>query len=446
MRKLPFIAAMLGMCMTPLLAHAQDAAADLPIDKANTAWVLVSSALVMLMTPGLAFFYAGMVRRKNVVSTLFKNFAALAVVGVLWTVVGYSLSFAPGSGFVGDWKTHFMLDNIAVDKGFTLNGSTYTIPELLYVLFQMMFAIITPALIIGSLVERINFKAWLIIMAMWSLLVYAPVAHWVWGEGGWIAAQGGLDFAGGLVVHVCSGVSALVAALIFGRRVTANEPARPNDVSMVLLGAALLWFGWFGFNAGSALAADGLAVQAFATTFMAAATAFLGWMFYDWIVAGKPSAVGSAVGLVAGLVVITPAAGYVTIPVAMLMGLIGGVVCNFASRVVKKATRLDDALDVFGCHGVGGICGAILTGLFANTSVNSAVAHQGFLIDGTTELLSTNLIATACTIAYAALMTFVLIKFVGFFIKLRVSEEEESAGLDDSQHGEFARYREQASH
>ena len=414
----------------------------IPTDTGNTAWLLVSAALVMLMTPGLAFFYAGMVKRKNVVATLFKNYVALAVVGVLWVVVGYSLSFSAGTPWIGSWHTYFMLEGVK-NGGFVLNGSTYDVPHLAFVMFQMMFAIITPALIIGSLVERINFMAWLVIMALWSLLVYAPIAHWVWGEGGWIFAAGGLDFAGGLVVHISSGVSALVAALLFGRRATSKEPARPNDVSMVLLGAALLWFGWFGFNAGSALAANDLAAQAFATTFVAAACAFLTWMAYDWLVSGKPSAVGSAVGLVAGLVVITPAAGFVSIHSAMIMGAIGGVVCNFASRMVKKATHLDDALDVFGCHGVGGFIGAIMTGLFAETSVNSAVAHQGYLIDGTTELIKANIAGVAVTVVFAVVMTFVIIKVVGILIKLRVSEEEELAGLDDSQHGEFARYRDQ---
>lgn len=399
----------------------------------------------MLMTPGLAFFYAGMVKRKNVVATLFKNYVALAVVGVLWVVVGYSLAFAPGNTWIGNWGTYFMLDGVSANDGFTLNGVTNTIPHLAFALFQMMFAIITPALIIGSLVERINFLAWLVIMALWSLIVYAPIAHWVWGEGGWIASAGGLDFAGGLVVHISSGVSALVAALVFGRCSSSKEPARPNDVSMVLLGAALLWFGWFGFNAGSALGANGLATQAFATTFVAAACAFLTWMAYDWLVAGKPSAVGSAVGLVAGLVVITPAAGFVSIENAMIMGAIGGVVCNFASRMVKKATHLDDALDVFGCHGVGGFIGAIMTGLFASTAVNSGVAHQGYLIDGTSELIKANIAGVSVTILYSVVVTYVLIKVVGLFIKLRVSEEEELAGLDDSQHGEFARYRDQLS-
>ncbi len=419
------------------------ASSTLPeISAGNTAWVLVASALVMLMTPGLAFFYAGMVKRKNVVSTLFKNYSALAVVGILWAVVGYSLSFGPGSSFVGSPQPYFMLENVGTDS-FVLNGSTYDIPHLAFVLFQMMFAIITPALIIGSLVERVNFKAWLVVMALWSLLVYAPIAHWVWGEGGWIFTSGGLDFAGGLVVHISSGVSALVAALLFGRRVHGHEVSRPNDVSMVLLGAALLWFGWFGFNAGSALAANGLAAQAFATTFLAAAAAFLSWMAYDWVANGKPSAVGSAVGLVAGLVAITPAAGFVSISSSILIGLVAGIVCNAASRMIKRATHLDDALDVFGCHGVGGFVGTIMTGLLASSKVNSAVTNQGFLIDGTTKLLTANFIAAAVVILYAVIMTFILIRFVGMFINLRVSEAEELAGLDDSQHGEFSRYREQ---
>jgi ammonium transporter, Amt family len=444
MKKYKFLMAA-ALAFLPLPALAEEAAKLPDISGANTAWVLISAALVMLMTPGLAFFYAGMVRRKNVVSTLFKNFAALAVIGVLWFVAGYSIAFAPGNEWFGSWQHYFMLKNVG-DGSFVLNGSTYDIPHKAFMLFQMMFAIITPALIIGSLVERINFKAWLVIMSMWSIMVYAPIAHWVWGEGGWIFADGGLDFAGGLVVHISSGVSALVAALMFGRRVNANEPSRPNDVSMVLLGAALLWFGWFGFNAGSALAANGLAAHAFGTTFIAAATGFLGWMLYDWITNGKPSAVGSAVGLVAGLVVITPAAGFVSLGHAMIMGFIGGLVCNMASRMIKKATRLDDSLDVFGCHGVGGILGALMTGLFASKAVNGAVANQGYLIDGSMTLLKANFTATAAVIAYAVIMTFVLIKFAGLFMKLRVSEEEELAGLDDSQHGEFARYREQISH
>ncbi len=433
--------------LAPSAAMAQDAAAastPIPIDAGATAWLLMSAALVMLMTPGLAFFYAGMVKNKNVVSTLFKNYVALAIVGVLWVVVGYSLAFGEGGMWIGDWKAYFMLANVDTN-GFVLNGTTNNIPHILFVVFQMMFAIITPALIIGSLVERINFAAWLVIMALWSLLVYAPIAHWVWGPDGWIFAAGGLDFAGGLVVHISSGVSALVAALIFGRRNAGHgkDHARPNDVSMVLLGAALLWFGWFGFNAGSALAANGLAAHAFATTFVAAACAFLTWMAYDWLVNGKPSAVGSAVGLVAGLVVITPAAGFVTIQSAMFMGAIGGVLCNLASRMIKRATRLDDALDVFGCHGVGGILGALMTGMFATTAVNSAVTNQGYFVDGSTALLKANLAATATVIVYSVIVTYVLIKLVGLFMKLRVSEEEEKAGLDDSQHGELARYREQ---
>mgnify|MGYP000960611160 CR=1 FL=1 len=443
--------ALAAALLTPSSALAQEASAPatniIPIDAGATAWLLMSAALVMLMTPGLAFFYAGMVKRKNVVATLFKNYVALAIVGVLWVVVGYSLAFAPGGMWIGSWSHYFMLANVDTN-GFVLNGTTNNIPHILFVVFQMMFAIITPALIIGSLVERVNFFAWLVIMALWSLLVYAPIAHWVWGPDGWIFASGGLDFAGGLVVHISSGVSALVAALIFGRRANtaSKEAARPNDVSMVLLGAALLWFGWFGFNAGSALGANGLAAHAFATTFVAAACAFLTWMAYDWLVNGKPSAVGSAVGLVAGLVVITPAAGFVSIPAAMFMGAAGGVVCNFASRMVKKATRLDDALDVFGCHGVGGMLGAIMTGLFATYAVNAGVTNQGYFIDGSLTLLKANIAATATVIVYSVVCTFVLIKVVGLFVKLRVSEEEELAGLDDSQHGEFARYRDQLAH
>ena len=441
-KMLPLLALGAGAVLWP---QGGFAASELPeISHANTAWILICSALVMLMTPALAFFYAGMVRRKNVVSTLFKNYAALSVVGLLWAVVGYSLAFSEGNSWVGSWETNFMMDRIS-QGSFILNGSVMDIPEMSFVLFQMMFAIITPALIIGSLVERVNFKAWLIIMGLWSLLVYAPICHWVWGEGGWIGASGGLDFAGGLVVHISSGVSALVAAFIFGRRVNDGEASKPTDVSMVLLGAALLWFGWFGFNAGSALAANGIAAQAFGTTFMAAAAAFLSWMMFDWIANGKPTAVGSAIGLVAGLVAITPSAGFVSIKHAIIIGLTAGVVCNYASRLIKRATRLDDALDVFGCHGVGGFLGTVMTGLFASSAVNSSVSSQGFFIDGSIDLLAANFVGAASVIVYCVIMTFVLIRFVGLFFKLRVSEAEEMAGLDDSQHGEMFRYREQVA-
>lgn len=423
-------------------AHAEETAAVSTISAGDTAWLLISCALVMLMTPGLAFFYAGMVRRKNVVSTLFKNYLSLAVAGVLWAIVGYSIAFSAGTTpFFGSFSTYFMLNGVGQEA-----GPLYpNVPHLAFMAFQMMFAVITPALMIGSFVERASFKAWLLILAAWSLLVYAPLAHWVWHPTGWIAASGGLDFAGGLVVHVSAGVSALVAAVMFGRRIESSEPARPNDVSLIMLGAALLWFGWFGFNAGSSISAGGLSAHAFVTTFLAAATAFLSWMTYDWIRLGKPSAVGSAIGLVVGLVVITPAAGYVSVQAAMLMGLIGGVVCNFVTHMLKSKTKLDDSLDVFACHGAGGILGALMTGLFASPAVNSVVTNAGLLVGGDATLLKANTFGLAATILFAAVATFIIIKIVSMVTTLRVTEDEELAGLDTAVHGEVARYRESES-
>lgn len=401
-------------------------------DTGNTAWLLLSAALVMLMTPGLAFFYGGMVHRKNVVSTLLQNYVALAIVGVAWVVVGYSLVFTEGSPFIGGTAN-------AMLKGLTdtFYGET-GIPNLAYVAFQMMFAIITPALITGAFAERVNFKAWLIIMLVWSMAVYVPVAHWVWGPGGWIAAKGGLDFAGGLVVHITAGVSALACGFLFGRR-SSGEATQPNDVPMIMLGAALLWFGWFGFNAGSAITSGALASYAFMNTFLGAAAAFLMWMLLDWMVAGKPTAVGSSIGIVVGLVAITPAAGYVTIGASLIIGAVAAVVCFFTARAVKKITHLDDSLDVFACHGVGGITGAILTGLYADKTVNSAVSVQGLLVSGESGLFMANLTAVIAVAAYSFVATFIIVKLVGIFVPIRVGTDAEGHGLDSSQHGEFAR-------
>lgn len=420
-----FLALTLMCLASPALA--QDAAAA--ADTGNTTWLLVSSALVMLMTPGLAFFYAGMVGRKNVVSTLLQNFVALAVVGVLWAVIGYSLAFSEGSPWIG--STQFaMLDG--------LSGQLYgdaKVPHYAFVAFQMMFAIITPALFSGAIAERVSFKAWLLILALWSLLVYVPVAHWVWGPGGWIATHGGLDFAGGLVVHLTAGISALVAAIAFGRRAKASSA---SDIPLIMLGAGLLWFGWFGFNAGSAISSGHLASHAFMTTFLSAATAFLAWMLVDWIKGGKPTAVGAAIGLVVGLVIITPGAGYVSTNAAMLMGVVAGVVCNLVARFVKEKTQIDDSLDVFACHGVGGALGVIMTGIFASSAVNPAVTAQGMAVGGDSTLFMANLTAVGMVAVYAAVVTFVLIKVVGLITPLRVSQSDEAAGLDASMHGEVS--------
>ncbi len=400
---------------------------------ADVAWMLVATALVLLMTPGVAFFYGGMVSARSAVSTKFQSFVCIGVVGLLWAVCGYSLVFSGDhSGLIGNLD-QFML------KGVTLTPSknyAQTIPEVLFMLFQATFAIITPALITGAVAERIRFKAWLIIMPLWSLLVYVPVAHWVWGNGGWIAKMGGLDFAGGMVVHMTSGYAALVAALTIGPRNNFGSPTSGFSAPMVLLGTAFLWFGWFGFNAGSALAANGLAAQAFGTTMFAPCAAMVVWMICDWMIIGKPTAVGAAVGAVAGLVAITPAAGFVTLQASIAIGAIAAVGCHFAVRIVKNYLKTDDTVDVFACHGVGGTIGTILTAVFTTVSVNAAGA-DGVLYGGLT-VLKANLTGAAVVIVYTMVMTYAVLKLVEFFMPLRVSQEDEESGLDLSQHGERA--------
>ncbi len=421
---------MLAAVLAAMPAFAADAAPK--IDSGNTAWLLVSSALVMLMTPGLAFFYGGMVHRKNVVSTLLQNYVALAIVGIFWVIAGYSLVFTEGSPILGG-QSAFMLKGLDT----TLYNDT-GIPTLAFVAFQMMFAIITPALITGAFAERVNFKAWLLIMLLWSLLVYVPVAHWVWGPHGWIADKGGLDFAGGLVVHMTAGFSALACGFLFGRR--GGGATAPNDVPMIMLGAALLWFGWFGFNAGSAITSGALASYAFMNTFLGAASAFLVWMVVEWIVHGKPTAVGSSVGLVVGLVAITPAAGFVSIQNSMVVGGVAALVCFFAAKWVKKITHLDDSLDVFACHGVGGLTGAILTGALAEKVVNPAgITVQGILISGEKDLFIANATGAVAVAIFSFVMTMAIVKVVGIFVPIRVGTDAEGHGLDTSMHGEFAR-------
>lgn len=422
------------MLLIPGLVWADGPAVAPHIDPGNTAWLLTSSALVMLMTPGLAFFYAGMVNKKNVVSTLLQNYVALALVGLIWVVIGYSLVFTEHNGFVGGTQ-YFML------KG--LPGTIYeagSVPNMAFMAFQMMFAIITPALITGAFAERVKFKAWLFIMGLWSLLVYVPVAHWVWGPKGWIADLGGLDFAGGLVVHLTAGCSALVAALLFGKRYNkGTHTAVPNDVPMIMLGAALLWFGWFGFNAGSAITSGALAAHAFVLTFVGAATTFIVWMLVDWVVTGKPSAIGSVTGIVVGLVCITPAAGFVELDGAIIMCAVAGVVCNLAARQIKKISRLDDALDVFTCHGIGAMIGAIMTGAYASKAVNDAVVVQGILVSGETKTFIANFIGVVVVACYSMLITYLIIKSVNAFTPIRASIEEQDHGLDSSMHGEKAK-------
>jgi Amt family ammonium transporter len=403
------------------------------INGGDTAWVLVSTALVMLMTPALGFFYAGLVRRKNVLATIMHSFFMLCLVSVQWVLFGYSLAFGPDiSGLVGS------LDWVGLNGvGLTPNADyAATIPHQLFMVFQMMFAVITPALITGAFAERKRFKAFAIFSILWATLVYDPIAHWVWGTGGWLKALGALDFAGGTVVHISSGMSALVAAIVIGRRVgLKDESIEPHDATMTVLGAALLWFGWFGFNAGSSLAANGLAVSAFVVTNTAAAMAALTWLTISWLHKGNPSVLGASIGAVAGLVAITPAAGYVTPTASILIGLGAGGLCYGAVQL-KSIFNVDDALDVWACHGVGGIWGALATGLFATKTVNEAGGDGLFY--GNPGQLVIQLVAVIAVAAFAMAMTFVILKLIDATIGLRVGEADERLGLDASQHGELA--------
>jgi Amt family ammonium transporter len=405
------------------------------ISAGDTAWLLASAALVMLMTPALGFFYGGLVRRKNVLSTLMHSWFILALISVQWVLWGYSLAFSPdtGLGIIGglSWVG---LNNVTQDP-----NADYapTVPHLAYMAFQMMFAVITPALITGAFAERKRFKAFVLFSLLWATFVYDPVAHWVWGTGGWLRGLGTLDFAGGTVVHITSGISALVCAMVLGRRKgLGRESFDPHDMTMVVLGAGLLWFGWFGFNAGSALSSGGLAASAFVATNTAAAMAALTWMTVSWIVHRRPSVLGAAAGAVAGLVAITPAAGFVTVPAAIIIGLGAGGVCFFAVTLIKDRIGVDDALDVFGVHGVGGTWGALATGLFASLAVNSGGANG--LVYGNPQQLLTQFIAVAVSWLYSSVMTFVILKGIDALIGVRVPEEEEVLGLDTTQHGEVA--------
>ena len=399
------------------------------IDSGSTAWLLISAAMVMLMTPALGFFYAGLVGKKNALSTLLHSFFVLCLISVQFVLWGYTLAFGPSQGgLIGglDWAG---LRGVGPEP-----NPDYApgVPHLAYMAFQMMFAVITPALITGGFAERVSFKAFVVFTLLWSTIVYAPIAHWVWGVGGWLRMFGALDFAGGTVVHVSSGVSALVAALVVGRRIVRTEP---HDVTMTVLGAGLLWFGWFGFNAGSALTAGGLAANAFVVTNTAAGMAALTWLTVSWIHRGQPSALGAALGAVAGLVAITPAAGFVNVPAAVLIGLGAGSLC-YAAMHVRPRLRVDDALDVWAVHGVGGTWGAIATGLFATVAVNAAGADG--LFAGNPDLLVKQVIAVAATWLYAGVATAVIVKVIQLTVGLRVRANEETVGLDRSQHGEIA--------
>jgi Amt family ammonium transporter len=404
------------------------------INSGDTAWVLTSTALVMLMTPGLALFYGGLVRRKNVLSTIMHSVFILALVSVTWVLFGFTLAFGKD---VNGWGIIGGLDYVGLhDVGVKpLAQYAPTIPGSAYMAFQMMFAVITPALITGAFAERKKFKAFVIFTLLWTLLVYSPIAHWVWGQGGWLNKIGVLDFAGGTVVHISSGVAALVAALVLGPRVKReSDRFEPHDVRLTVIGAGLLWFGWFGFNGGSALAANGLAANAFVVTNTAAGMAALTWVTVSWLHKGTPSVVGAVCGGVAGLVAITPASGYVDASSAIIIGFAAGAVC-YCAILLRERLKIDDALDVWAVHGVGGTLGAILTGVFAVTAVNTV--GRG-LIDGNPGQVGTQLVAVAATWIYSGIATFAILKLVDRFVGLRVEESEEEAGLDSSQHGEVA--------
>ncbi|WP_128543493.1 ammonium transporter [Larkinella soli] len=405
------------------------------INSGDTAWMLVSAALVLLMTPGLAYFYGGMVNNKNVISTMLQSFIAMGAISVLWVVFGFSLAFGDSiGGVIGDPTSFFMFRGVLDGKPWSLAA---TVPLVVFAFFQLKFAVITPALVTGSMAERINFKSYVLFMVLFSLLVYAPLAHWTWHPKGFLFEMGVLDFAGGTVVHMSAGWAALAGALYLKRRKSHVEANYfpPANIPFVLLGTGLLWFGWFGFNAGSAVSASPLAASAFATTNTAAAAAGLGWVLFDAAKGKKVSALGFCIGAVVGLVAITPAAGFVTIPTSIFIGTIASVISNFVAHLRSKSS-LDDTLDVFPCHGVGGMVGMLMTGIFASKGVNSAVAVEG-LAFGETGLFIQHLKALVIVSVFAFGMSYLLLIVTNAILPLRVSEEDEKVGLDVSQHDEF---------
>jgi Amt family ammonium transporter len=424
-------AAIALLAALPLTALAAEG--DPVPDSGDTAWMLMSTALVMIMLPGLALFYGGLVRRKNVLSTIMHSFFGLAIVSVVWVLIGFSLAFGPdafGNGLIGN------LDYVGFMGVGLVPSATYatTIPFVLFAAFQLMFAAITPALITGAFAERKRFASFVLFTILWSIVVYSPIAHWVWATDGWLFKLGALDFAGGTVVHASSGLSALIVALLIGKRVASAEKIEPHDIPMTVLGAGLLWFGWFGFNAGSAVTAGGLAASAFIVTNTAAAAATLTWVGASYLHHRKVSVVGAACGAVAGLVAITPASGFVTPGGAILIGLVAGGLC-YSATLLRERLRIDDALDVFAVHGVGGVFGAIATGVLATSAVQAA--YSG-LIDGNAGQVVTQLLAVGATIAYAVVATFIIIKVVDVILGIRVPKAQEEAGLDLAVHGEVA--------
>lgn len=441
----------IGMALSGLIAptilFAQETAAAAPeptpyIDFGNTAWMIVATALVMLMTiPGLALFYGGLVRQKNVLNILMQCFILTAAITLEWVFFGYSLAFSSSTGalapYIGGFDWAF-LNGIGINdvSPAYISQATARIPHLSFVLFQCMFAVITPALIIGAYAERIKFRGFLIFSVLWAIFVYNPVAHWVWSADGWLFKMGALDFAGGTVVHINAGIAALVMTLMIGsRRNYNNHPTAPHNIPLVVIGAALLWFGWFGFNAGSGLAADGLAISAFLATHVATAAAAFTWALLDWGINKKPTVIGICTGAVAGLVAITPAAGFVGVLGAVVIGVLVSVICYFMVSVVKHKLGYDDSLDAFGVHGIGGIVGALATGLLATPAIQSS--YSG-LFYGNPKQLWIQLIATVATIVFSGVMTFILFKIVDKLVGIRATQKEEIAGLDFTQHNEIA--------
>ena len=403
------------------------------IDTGDTAWVLMSAALVMLMTPGLAFFYGGLVRRKNYLNVLMQCMVILAVLSVQWVLFGYSLSFAPGNSFIGGLQW-FCLKGVGLEPYADYSA---TIPHQAFMIFQAMFAIITPALIIGAFAERMKFSAFLIFTLLWATFIYDPIAHWVWGYGGWLRNLGVLDFAGGTVVHINAGIAALVTALVIGKRKSfETHPVPPHSLPFSVLGAGLLWFGWFGFNSGSALGANGLATNAFVVTNTAGAVAAITWALIDWKLNGNPTMLGTISGAVAGLAAITPAAGFVGVGAALIIGIVASILCFIAVSFIKQTFHYDDSLDAFGVHGISGVWGTVATGLFASKLINPAGADGLFL--GNSGQLTVQLIACGAILAYTFVGTWILFKLVDLFVGVRVSDRDEAMGLDLTQHNERA--------
>jgi Amt family ammonium transporter len=419
-------------------------AAEPKVDTGDTAWMLCSTALVLMMTiPGLALFYAGMVRKKNVLATMMQSFAITAIVTVVWYVVGYSLAFTNGNAYIGDFSRVFLHGiEAGWDKPFTLgagtdNSTANTIPETVYVMFQMTFAIITPALIAGAFADRMKFSALVLFMTLWSVLVYSPIAHWVWSPLGWINALGAADFAGGTVVHINAGTAGLMCALVLGKRVGyGHDNMAPYNLAFAVIGAGLLWVGWFGFNAGSAVGASGRAGMAMLVTQIATGAATLGWLAAEWVAKGKPSVLGAASGAVAGLVAITPASGFVLPGPALIIGIVAGIGCFWSATSLKHMLGYDDSLDAFGVHGIGGIIGALLTGVFAYGPLSATAASpDGVYVGGTTQFMH-QLYAVIATLVYSGIMTLIILMVTKVLVGLRVNEEEEREGLDVVLHGE----------